>query len=81
MILVASESTARGLHFDDVDTVFVLCRPTSADEYLHLAGRTGRCGLSGQVVTIVSYKEVAALKTWAKQLSFELTKIDGVEGD
>jgi superfamily II DNA/RNA helicase len=41
-ILVACESAARGLHLDGIDAVYVLARPKTADEYLHLAGRTGK---------------------------------------
>ncbi len=33
--------SARGMHFDGVDYVFVVGRPTSAASYLHLAGRVG----------------------------------------
>ena len=74
-IIVATESSARGLHFDGVDTVFVLARPRSADEYLHLAGRTGRCGRTGRVVSILSYQEVDALKTWAALLRFDVSRV------
>lgn len=41
-VLVTFEGSARGLHFDGVDYVFVIGRPTSAASYLHLAGRVGR---------------------------------------
>ena len=40
--LVTFEGTARGLHFEGVDVVFVVGRPASAASYLHLAGRVGR---------------------------------------
>jgi len=73
-ILVASEDSARGLHLEGVDMVFVLSRPRSPDEYLHLAGRTGRQGASGIVVSIVPFGEAAAIRGWAKQLKFTLTK-------
>ena len=48
--------------------------PRSTDEYLHLAGRTGRCGAAGDAVSIVTYREADALKGWANQLGFKLTK-------
>jgi len=41
-VLVTFEGSARGLHFDGVDAVFVVGRPASAASYLHLAGRVGR---------------------------------------
>lgn len=41
-VLVTFEGSARGLHFDEVDIVFVVGRPSSSASYLHLAGRVGR---------------------------------------
>ena len=73
-ILVASEDTARGLHLPGVDVVFIAARPRSADEYVHLAGRTGRCGEEGHVVSLVSYREGKALEVWAKQPGFPLER-------
>ena len=73
-VFVTFEDSARGLHFDGVDAVFVPARPRSADEYLHLAGRTGRCGAAGEAISIVTYREADALKGWANQLEFALTK-------
>ena len=43
---VTFEGSARGLHFDNVDIVFIVGRPSSAASYLHLAGRVGRSGVS-----------------------------------
>ena len=40
--LVTFEGSARGLHLDNVDAVFIMGRPASAASYLHLAGRVGR---------------------------------------
>lgn len=77
-ILVASEGSARGLHLDGVDVVFVLSRPVTPDEYLHLAGRTGRCGTPGKVVSVMSYTESKSLLAWSKQLNFEVTKLQGI---
>ena len=74
-VLVGCESTARGLHLEGVDTVFILSRPRTADEYLHLAGRTGRSGQAGKAVAIMSFSEVAALKVWSSQLKFDAAKL------
>jgi len=80
-ILVASEASARGLHFEGIDAVFVLSRPQSPDEYLHLAGRTGRGGRPGKAISIVSYSEASAIEAWSKQLRFEVTKRPEIEVD
>lgn len=78
-LLVACESAARGLHLDGVDVVYVLARPKNADEYVHLAGRTGRCGVAGRVVSVVSYTEAAALHSWSTQLNFALDRVAGID--
>eukprot|EP00536_Pseudo-nitzschia_multiseries_P002421 jgi/Psemu1/183532/e_gw1.32.120.1 len=75
--LVTFEGSARGLHLDDVDTVFVVGRPSSAASYLHLAGRVGRSSTSadGEVVvmpgTVVSFCTAGSskeLNKWTKQV-------------
>jgi len=78
--LVTFEGTARGLHFDNVDYVFVVGRPTSAASYLHLAGRVGRATgdatRSGQQVeirpgTVVSFcskGRLGELEKWTNQV-------------
>jgi len=83
-VLVTFEGSARGLHFDGVDVVFVVGRPTSAMSYLHLAGRIGRAmsdtstseeGTSGEVEirpgTIVSFcskGRVTEMEKWTNQV-------------
>ncbi|KAL9183761.1 hypothetical protein ACHAXT_004617 [Thalassiosira profunda] len=81
-VLVTFEGTARGLHFDGVDVVFVVGRPTSAASYLHLAGRVGRAVSTedpsagtgeveirpGTVVSFCSKGRVAELQKWTGQV-------------
>ena len=82
-VLVTFEGSARGLHFDGVDTVFVVGRPTSAASYLHLAGRVGRAkpvvgkvedGMGGfeitpgTIVSFCSKGQVAELEKWTSQV-------------
>ncbi|KAJ8613114.1 hypothetical protein CTAYLR_004795 [Chrysophaeum taylorii] len=45
-LVVADQAVTRGLHLDGIDAVFVVGRPSNADTYLHLAGRTARDPLS-----------------------------------
>jgi len=78
--LVTFEGSSRGLHFDDVDAVFVVGRPASAASYLHLSGRVGRSsGDNGSIVvrpgTIVSFctkGSVVELQKWTKQVGGDL---------
>lgn len=52
-VLVATDVAARGIHVDDVDLVVQADPPGDFKAYLHRAGRTGRAGKSGQVVTVI----------------------------
>lgn len=79
-VLVTFEGSARGLHFDGVDVVFVVGRPTSAASYLHLAGRVGRAVASdsaeaakveirpGTIVSFCSKGRVTELEKWTSQV-------------
>lgn len=52
--LVASDVAARGLDIPAVSHVFNYDVPHHADDYVHRIGRTGRAGLEGEAVTLVS---------------------------
>jgi len=83
--LVTFEGSARGLHFDAVDAVFVVGRPSSAASYLHLAGRVGRSSADadgnvvvrpGTVVSVCTKGSAGELEKWTKQIGgTELKKI------
>ncbi|QEO09160.1 DEAD/DEAH box helicase [Protaetiibacter larvae] len=51
--LVATDVAARGIHVDDVALVIQADAPDEYKAYLHRAGRTGRAGKDGLVVTLV----------------------------
>ncbi|KAF9941733.1 hypothetical protein BGZ65_001741, partial [Modicella reniformis] len=52
-IFVAHESNARGLDLPGLSHVYIVGLPSSPSSYVHMAGRTGRMGCKGQVVTIL----------------------------
>ena len=74
--LVTFEGSARGLHIDDVDAVFLVGRPASAASYLHLAGRVGRSLPAqgevtirpGTVVSLCTNGSAKELEKWTKQI-------------
>ncbi|EOD06911.1 hypothetical protein EMIHUDRAFT_218617 [Emiliania huxleyi CCMP1516] len=82
-LVVTFEDMARGLHFDGVETVYILGLPDSPATYLHLAGRTGRQPvLSGTVVTLCPGNSHQQLTSWAQRLGgveFERIELDGLE--
>jgi len=76
-VLVTFEGSARGLHFPNVDAVFVVGRPSSAASYLHLAGRVGRAGVGedgrveirpGTVVSFCTEGSKKELGKWTEQI-------------
>lgn len=75
-VLVTGEDSARGLHFDDVDFVFLMQKPKSPDEYVHLAGRTGRQGKTGTVVSLVEFNEFRKLQGWSSSLKVNFEPLD-----
>ncbi|TDP95654.1 superfamily II DNA/RNA helicase [Leucobacter luti] len=54
-VLVATDVAARGIHVDDVDLVLQADPPNDFKTYLHRAGRTGRAGRDGLVVTVIPH--------------------------
>eukprot|EP00929_Paragymnodinium_shiwhaense_P114621 TRINITY_DN83071_c0_g1_i1.p1 TRINITY_DN83071_c0_g1~~TRINITY_DN83071_c0_g1_i1.p1 ORF type:complete len:938 (+),score=194.47 TRINITY_DN83071_c0_g1_i1:41-2815(+) len=68
-ILVGYEAMGRGIHFDGIDTVFMVGLPRKPAVYLHLAGRVGRLGQkSGKVVSVVSKRGAKVLRSWQNQI-------------
>ena len=72
--LIATDIAARGLQFDDVDTVFHLNLPEDADTYLHRAGRTGRAGRVGRNLSIITEKELSLIKKYEKALGIKFSR-------
>ena len=62
----------RGLDIGHVDCVVLDELPHVADEYLHLAGRTGRLGRPGKVVSLVTPEEEALLGVITRQLGVSI---------
>jgi ATP-dependent RNA helicase RhlE len=56
-ILVATDVAARGLDIDALPHVVNFELPSVAEDYLHRIGRTGRAGVGGDAVSLVSPEE------------------------
>jgi superfamily II DNA/RNA helicase len=59
VMLVSTLATTRGLDLPELTHVFMLGVPQGrrADAYLHVAGRVGRFGREGKVITIMEERE------------------------
>ncbi len=55
-LLIASDVAARGLDIAGLSHVFNFDVPSSAEDYVHRIGRTGRAGKSGRAFTIAAGK-------------------------
>lgn len=71
-LLVASDLAARGLDIQDVLYIFNLDLPEDPKEYLHRAGRTGRMGKQGLVLSIVTEKEAEQLKKYKNSFGLNI---------
>lgn len=60
-ILVATDIAARGIDIDQLPQVVNFDLPNVPEDYVHRIGRTGRAGMEGQAVSLVSADEVKQL--------------------
>nr|CEL73447.1 TPA: DEAD/DEAH box helicase, putative [Toxoplasma gondii VEG] len=67
-LLLTSMATARGLHFDNLDFIFLVGDIENAREYQHLAGRAGRRGRPGKVICVSESATQKCISSWAKNL-------------
>lgn len=79
-VLLATEVAARGLDITGLTHVFNLDLPTDGDHYLHRAGRTGRGGQAGTVVSIVTERERFVIDKFAKALGIPFEQLETSHG-
>ncbi|MDD5772926.1 MAG: DEAD/DEAH box helicase [bacterium] len=71
-ILIASDIAARGLQMDGITYIFNIDIPEGSKDYLHRAGRTGRNGLKGIVVSLATVYEMPLLRKIEKELKIKI---------
>ncbi len=73
-VIVASDIAARGLDVEDVTHIINLHPPVDENSYVHRAGRTGRMGKKGFVITLVTPKEMFIIDKFQKKLGIKITE-------
>ena len=80
-VLVATDIAARGLDIEQLPWVVNFDLPNVAEDYVHRIGRTGRAGMTGQAISLVSDEEQKQLHGIERLLGKRLPSdtVDGVE--
>jgi superfamily II DNA/RNA helicase len=78
--LIASDIAARGLDITGVALVVNLDVPSQSRDYLHRAGRTGRAGAKGLVLSLMTEAESRLAKRYAQELDIHMEQVCLVRG-
>lgn len=73
-ILLASDIAARGLDVSGLSHVIQFDLAENAAQYVHRAGRTGRMGAAGTVVTLANPRDERELKKYAREMKFPIER-------
>ena len=74
-VLVATDIAARGLDIEQLPYVVNYELPHTPEDYVHRIGRTGRAGLPGEAISLVSADEAKYLSAVEKILNRSIRKL------
>lgn len=70
--ILSTDVTARGIDIQDLPLVIQLEPAIDADHYVHRAGRTGRMGKPGVVISLITDQEKFIMNKFRKQLKITI---------
>jgi superfamily II DNA/RNA helicase len=73
-MLIATDVAARGLDIQGITHVVHIDFPKDIAQYVHRAGRTGRMGADGTVISFVTEREERELKRYCRELNVSVEK-------
>lgn len=79
-VLIASDIAARGLDISEVELVVNVDVPSQSRDYLHRAGRTGRAGAAGLVLSLMTEAESRLAGRYAEELGIAMEAMRLVRG-
>ena len=79
-VLIASDIAARGLDIAGMELVVNVDVPSQSRDYLHRAGRTGRAGAAGLVLSLMTEAESRLAKRYADELGIVMEQVQIVRG-
>jgi superfamily II DNA/RNA helicase len=79
-VLIASDIAARGLDVAEVELVVNVDVPSQSRDYLHRAGRTGRAGAPGLVLSLMTEAERRLAGRYADDLGISVEPVRLVRG-
>jgi ATP-dependent RNA helicase RhlE len=74
-VLVATDITARGIDINGLEYIINYDIPNAVDDYIHRIGRTGRAGMDGNAISLVSSSEVYSLKVIERKLQLKVKEL------
>ncbi len=75
-VLIATDVSARGIDFENVDYVINYDLPETSENYVHRVGRTGRGNQKGKAISFCSTEEKELLTEVEKNLGKPIYKLD-----
>src|SRR6202007_401822 len=74
-VLVATDVASRGLDIEGLPQVINFDVPHSPEDYVHRIGRTGRAGMTGEAISLVSPEDLEALAAIEKLINKKLDRV------